>query len=187
MASLLPCLDAVAQSSQPQASAPIFVPAPGQMFFLDLDSAPGVFSQWRHESLGTLNGMRAVFRVPRVRKDNKWAPTFAVYLQGEGDPQSANALGLQIFEQDRKLPLKMRLVGRLNGETIQEIQLQTTLRINDELKVEMRWAAPQVITIIVGDSEMRNVNVSWPVCSATIASSTGQLKVDPLVLGTVKP
>lgn len=163
------------------------MPAPGQMFFLDLDSAPGVFSQWRHDSLGTLNGLRAVLRVTRVRKDNKWAPTFAVYLQGEGDPLSADALGLQIFEQDRKLPLKIRLVGRLNGNPIHEIALQTSLRINDQLKVEMRWSEPKVITIMVGDSEVRNVSVSWPICRAMIISSTGQLKVDPLVLGTVKP
>ncbi len=183
------CASAMGQSLGPaQAEAPTFTPAPGQMFFLDLDSASGVFSQWRHDSLGTLNVLRAVLRVPRIRKDSHWLPTFSVYLQGEGDPLSAEALGLQIFEQDRKLPLRMRLIlGRLNGRPIQEIQLQTTLRLNDHLRVEMRWAAPQLVTIVVGDSEVRNVTVSWPICRALIISSTGELKVDPLVLGTVKP
>jgi hypothetical protein len=108
-----------------------FVATPGQAFYLDLDSAPGQFSQWRHEDLGSLNGLRAIVSVPRLRTDSKWGAAFTIYLQSKDDMKSANSLGLQLVALDRNPPLTMRLVGRRNGMPIPQIQLQTTLELKE--------------------------------------------------------
>jgi hypothetical protein len=165
----------------------MFSPAPSQTFYLDLDAPPGAFSRWRHDSLGPLDALRARLRVPRIRKDGKWKPTFVLYVQGNDDSKLADELGLQIYAMDDKFPMRMRLAGRLHGKPIEEIPLQTMLRIDEELKVEMTWASPHAITFLIGTTETRTIKVSWSVCKALITASTGELKVDSLELGTVKP
>src|ERR1700746_3154704 len=46
-------------------------PAPGQSFSLDLDSAEGTYSQWRHEDLSSLTRVHATATVLRLRNDPK--------------------------------------------------------------------------------------------------------------------
>ncbi len=66
------CASAFAQTpDQPPTAVPMFLPAPSQTFYLDLDSPAGVFSMWRHDSLGPLTALQAVLRVPRFRKDGR--------------------------------------------------------------------------------------------------------------------
>jgi len=186
--SFLVGLAVIAQSSgHPQLATQAFAPAPGQSFFLDLDSAAGAFSQWRHDELGSLNSLRALLRVPRIRKDRKWLPTFSIALQSNDLKNRANNLLFQVVVLDGKLPMKMRLTGHVGGRPIQEIPLQTTLSLNEALKLEITWAQQQLITVRIGDVETRAVRIGWPVSSVIVAGSTGQLKIDPLVFGTVIP
>jgi hypothetical protein len=164
-----------------------FVATPGQSFYLDLDSAAGTFSQWRHDDLGSLNSMHAVVRMLRKRRDATWSPSFSIALQGEDSQGGKNRLGLQAASPDGKLPLKIRLTGDLDGKQIQEIPLSTTINLNEDLKVEMTWGTQKAVTIKVGEAETRVVNIAWQVRSVVVAGSTGQVKVDPIVFGIVPP
>jgi hypothetical protein len=172
---------------EPLTGAQTFKVAPGQAFSQDLDSAPGVLSQWRHDDLGSLNSLQAILRVPRIRKDRTRPPTFTIYLQNKDHQHVANDLGLQLVALGGQLPIKMRLIGHMDGKPVQEIPLQTTLSLNDELNVEVTWVTPQLVKFKLGSSEMRAVRIPWVVGSVVIAGSTGQLKADSLLFGIVTP
>lgn len=176
-----------AQSTEPRTATQTFKASPGQAFYLDLDSAPGVYSQWRHDDIGSLNGLQAVLHVPRIRKDRNWQPTFIIYLQNKDHQTLANDLGLQLVAAGGQLPMKIRLVGHVDGKPIQEIPLQATLNLNDELNIEVTWVTPQVVIFRVGGTEVHAVRIAWVVNSVVIAGSTGQFKTDPLLFGTVTP
>lgn len=175
------------QSTESGSATQTFRASPGQAFYLDLDSAPGVYSQWRHDDIGSLNGLQAVLHVPRIRKDRNWQPTFIVYLQNKDHQTLANDLGLQLVAASGQLPMKIRLVGHVDGKPIQEIPLQATLNLNDELNVEVTWAKPQVVAFRVGGTEVHAVRIAWVVSSVVITGSTGEFKTDPLLFGTVTP
>jgi hypothetical protein len=137
----LVCGHALAQSSNPSPGlAQAFLPAPGQRFYLDLDSQAGAFSQWLHDDVRALNSLRAVLRVPRLGNDARWLPGFTISLASNETKDVANDLGLQVVAVNRKPPMTMRLVGHLAGNRTQEIPLTTTLKLNEDLTVEMRWA-----------------------------------------------
>jgi len=161
-----------------------FVVAPGQTFYMDLDSAGGQFSQWRHEDVKALSGLRAVVRVPRIRKDRKWLPAFTISVASNDDESSANGLGLQLATgRNKKPPLSIRLIGRLNGKPIEEIPFQKSLALDEKVAIEMSWATPKVIVVTVGD-ESRSIDVPWIVSRVVISGSTGELKVDPLTFAS---
>jgi len=163
-------------------------PALEQSYYIDLDVASGTFSQWRYNDIGPLNNLHGILRVPRLRKDPKWRPTFTIFLKSDTKQPSSNELGLQISASDAKSPLKMQLVGSVAGNPIQSIPLATTVAVSEDLKVKMSWSLPpQVIEITVGDSETRTVQVAWAVHSIAVTGSTGQMKIDPLVLAASGP
>jgi len=172
------------QSSTPDQR---FLPAPGQIFYLDLDSAAGTFSQWRHDDLRAFNSLRAVMRVLRTRKDSKWGPSFTIGLRSDDNPNNANDLRLRIAGMDGKRSLDLQLVGSLNGKQIQPIPLKTAGNLNEVLKVQIDWKSQDIVVFRVGETESRAIKIGWQVCSAMITGSTGQLKVDSIIFGVVSP
>lgn len=104
ISSLLLCVSAIAQSSdQTFAAPPTFSPSPSQTFYLDLDAPPGAL-QWRHDSLGPLDALKVRLRVPRIRKDGKWMPSFVLYVQGNDDPELADATWPANIYHGRQVP-----------------------------------------------------------------------------------
>ena len=155
----------------------------GQTFYLDLDSPPGVFSQWRHDDLVSLDGLQATLTVPRLRKDSKWRPTFTIALTNS-EKLGTDDVGLQLYAEDVRRPLKIRIVGNVAGAPMSEIPFRTVLKANEKLKVEISWAVPNLVIIRVGESESRSLSVAWRVNNVSILGSTGQVKIDPLVFGS---
>jgi hypothetical protein len=180
------CDRAGAQSADRVPAAP-FLPAAGQSYSLDLDAVSGTFSQWRHKDLKSLNGLQATLRILRLRKDARWFPVFTILLESAEKRNLDNDLGLQIVAKDRKPPMQLRLMGHIDGKPIEEIPLKTTLKLDEELKVEVTWRDSRTIVIRVGDAEVHAVNISWEVDHAEIAASTGEMIVDPLLFGTAGP
>ena len=182
---LIASIVALCGDGSSQTAASIFKASSGQTFYLDLDSAAGSSSAWRHEDLGPLTALQAVLRVPEIRKHRDWLPVFTISLQSKDYQTVANNVGIQIFAEDGRLPLKVRLVGHVNGRQIQPVPLQPTLKLNDELKMNVSWATPDVVTFQIGDMEAQGVRTFWPVGRVVISASTGELIADPLVFGTV--
>ncbi len=171
-----------AQKSGPPAQS--FAPATSQTFYLDLDTAEGSFSQWRHDDLGSLSALRANIRVPRIRKDHKWAPAFSVFLQNTEAGKVQNQVGLQLLNPDRKSRLEIRVV-QFTGKQLTTTETSgRTLGLDEDLIVEMVWSTPHTITIKIGDSETHSVSIPWAIDRVAVFASTGQMKVDPLMLGS---
>ena len=62
---------------------------------------------------------------------------------------------------------------------------ETTVDLSDTLNIEMIWKTPNTLTIKLGDSEVHKIAVPWGIESIGISASSGEMEVDPLVLGTV--
>ncbi len=177
-------LDFIESVQTPQAK-PSFIPATGQTFYLDLDTAEGAASQWRHDDIGGLCALHASIRILRLRNDPKWRPTFGMWLEDNEVSYKRKRMGLQFWAKDRKAPLDVRII-QFDGPKPIDIQtLSTTVGLDANIPVEMVWLPPQSVTIRIGQNETHSVNVSWRIAHIVITASTGQIKIDPLVLGCV--
>lgn len=172
-----------ARQQQPS-SAQSFVPAPGQTFSLDLDTAAGTYSNWWHHDLGSLSALRATIRIPVIREDAKWTPAFSLWVHKSESGQVPDRVGIQFVELNQKLPLAIRVVQFQAEKAILTELFLKAININENVNVEIVWAAPNIVTIKIGDSETHTLSVPWSIGSVEVAASTGEMKVDPLVLGT---
>jgi hypothetical protein len=166
----------------PQAK-PSFIPATGQTFYLDLDTAAGAFSEWRHDELGGLCALHASVRVPMLRKDPQWLPIFTIWLQDKEVDYRRKRLGLQFQAKDRKAPLGVRIVQFDGPKPVGLQTSSTTVGLDASVLVEMVWLPSQPVTIRIGQNETHSVNVSWRIERIAVTASTGQMKIDPLILG----
>lgn len=174
--------------TKPALLTPSFVRAPGQKFYLDLDTKEGKFSQWRHDELGSLTGLRATVSIPRVGRDPNFAAVFAFLLQETESTNKGQVLGLQLGVFDNKDSLMFHVVHAKNGEPIQVSErLQKRVNLNETVNIEIDWATPGTISIKVGETEMHRLDAPWTIQSVAITASTGEMKVDPLVFGRVEP
>jgi hypothetical protein len=73
------------------------------------------------------------------------------------------------------------------GEKLAEIPLQSTLKLNEDVRVEMVWATPHLVVIRIGDAEEKAIQIPWVASRVEVTGSTGEVKLDPLVLGTMTP
>ncbi len=134
----------------PQQANPSFMPATGQTFYLDLDTAEGAFSQWRHDDLRGLCALHASVRVPRLRKDPKWLPGFSIWLQDSEAEYKRKRVGLQFWAKDRKAPLETRVVQFDGPKPVAVQSSSTTVDLDVTVPVEMVWLSPQSVTIRIG-------------------------------------
>ena len=171
--------------SVPQSPLPAqsFVPAISQRFYLDLDAPEGVYSQWRHDDLGSLSAMRATIRILRVRPPNKWGPTFSLWLQKTEAGQKANRVELQLFANHGKPPLVIHIITFEGGKSVATENSEKTIGLNENLTVEFSWAIPHTAIIKIGDSETHKISIPWSIDSVGVNASTGEIEVDPLVFG----
>jgi hypothetical protein len=172
----------VPQSLPPAQS---FAPATNQTFYLDLDTAAGAYSQWRHDDLGSLSGMRATIRVLRIREDARWAPDFSLWLQDTATGKEQHRLAVRFFAHRQRTPLTAEVAQIERGKLVSSEKLNTTIGLNESVAVQIDWATPHSVRIKIGDSETRRVDVPWSINNAGISVSTGELEVDPLVFGSI--
>lgn len=169
----------------PQSPAHSFAPATNQTFYLDLDTAAGAYSRWRHDDLGSLSGMRATIRVLRIREDAKWAPAFSLWLQDTKGGKEHYRLAVRFVAHGQKTPLTAEVARTERGKLIGAEKLKTTVGLNESVELQIDWATPHSVGIKIGNSETRTVDVPWSINSVGISVSTGELEVDPLVLGSI--
>jgi hypothetical protein len=94
-------------------------------------------------------------------------------------------LGLQFWTKDRKAPLGVRIIQFDGPKPVGVQSSSTTVSLDATVQVEMVWLPPQSVTIRIGQNETHSLNVSWRIERIAITASTGQMKIDPLVLGCI--
>jgi hypothetical protein len=162
-----------------------FSPDPSQVFHLDLDTAAGSLSQWRHDVIDPLSALRAKVRIPMMRPGPQWSPTFSLWLQKNGTEQKHNRVTLQFFTPNQKPPLFIRILRVDDGKMVVNETTESTVDLGDTLNVEMSWKTPNTLMIKLGDSERIKIAIPWVIESIGVSASSGEMEVDPLVLGTV--
>jgi hypothetical protein len=110
-----------------------------------------------------------------------------ILLASADKKDAANDVGLQILTLTGKSPLDMRIAGHPGGKKLAEIPLQSTLKLNEDVRVEMVWATPHLVVIRIGDAEEKAIQIPWVASRVEVTGSTGEVKLDPLVLGTMTP
>ena len=167
-----------------------FQAAPNQHFYLDLDSAEGAYSQWRNDDLGTMSAIRASLVIKRIATHIKWLPTFSISLAKDAPERASetpDSVKVQIWSPDRRPPLEMRIIQYHNNQIVADEKLGKTLELNEKMDIELFFVMPDTIVLNLGSTGIRKVKVPWKPKSAVILGSSGQMKVDPLELGTVNP
>jgi hypothetical protein len=162
-----------------------FSPSPSQVFYLDLDTAAGASSEWRHDVIGTLSALQATVRVQGVRPDPKWSPTFALWLEKSDAGQKHNRVTVQIFPPpDQKSQLAIRILRVDDGKLALSEGSDTTVSLNESVNLKMVWTTSSML-IKIGGSEVHKVPIPWLIDSVGVSASTGEMEVDRLVLGSV--
>ncbi len=174
----------IGTTSRPSHALESFSPEPAQLFYLDLDTAAGSSSEWRHNIVTGLSAVRATLRVQSLRVDPKWSPTFSLWLQ-DGSKETHNRLTIQVFTANQKAPLSIKILRVDNGKLITEEASATTVKPGDSISLQVAWGSQGVIKIKIGDSELHTVAVPWNVDSIGVSASTGELEIDPLELGSI--
>ena len=162
-----------------------FVPDPGQTFSLDLDTATGRYSNWRHNNLGAVSALLATIRIPALRKDAKWRPVFSVWVQKTESGHVLDRVGIQFFTRTQEFPLAIRVVRTEAGKLTLTETSAKEVKMNEAVTVQILWTTPNIVTIKIGESETHNVKIPWSIDSVEIAASTGEMKLDPLIFGNV--
>jgi len=170
--------------AQSPPSAPLFLPAAGQRFYFDLDTAGGSFSEWRHDDLSSLSALRATVRILRMREDVIWSPAFSLWLQHTEGGKKQQRLALQFFTDHHRTPLATQLIQTESGRQSKPERLNTALGLNESIVVEIDWSVPHAVAIKIGNAEARRVAISWPINSVGVSVSTGEMEVDPIEFGT---
>jgi hypothetical protein len=177
---------------------PSFSPAQGQTFHVDLDTPFGSSSQFSHGDLAALTALHATATIARIGPDRfgAGAPSFTFMLQGGSakDPMSARS--------DSAVELRMtpaansvdRLVvevyhwpsaaDRLAGKRVETKTFSKTVALDETVEIWMAWASG-VATVRVG-AETWEAKIPFTVATVAMASSDGDLVVDPLVFGARK-
>jgi hypothetical protein len=167
-----------------------FQAAPNQHFYLDLDSAEGSYSQWRNDDLGTMNAIRGTLVIKKITRHINWLPSFFIAL-AKNSPERASetpdSVRVQFWSPDRRPPLEMRIIQYHKGQIVSEEKLGKTLELNEKMDIELFFVMPDTIVLNLGSAGIRKVKVSWKPTSAVVIGASGQMKVDPLDLGTVNP
>ena len=155
-----------------------------QTFYIDLDTQQGHASVWRYNTIGSITTLHAVVTIRSVRKDDNWEPVFRITLLGP-DSTSGNSVNVTFYAANGNPPLAI-LVGQFDreGKRIEVETLKQTLDLNASINIDMNWSTPGVVQCKIGDAGSYSVNIPWKIAQIQATSSTGEMVIDPLVLGS---
>ena len=156
---------------------------PHQTFHIDLDTQQGHASFWRYDDIGSATTLHATVKISAVRKDPKWLPVFMITLRSQG-PSPVESVKIQ-FAAPKKSPPLMILVGRYNasGDPIEQQVVNKTLDLDAGIDIDVDWSTQGSVTFKIGDAGSYSFKVPWKIETVEVSSSTGEMIVDPLVMG----
>lgn len=162
-----------------------FIKAAGQTYYLDLDTKEGAASEWRLDDIGAATALRATVSIPRVRQDLEWSPNFVILLRG-GDQSKHDSVGVRMGTPDHNSPLIIQVVQNLADGSLAEVyRVGKTLGLDEKIDIEMDWSSPEAVTIRIGASS-HTLKIPSKIERVQIFSSTGEMIIDPLLIGRFK-
>ena len=149
-------------------------PDTSDVYTVDLDSPGGRYSFWtlhtlRHTSL------EARVVVLELRTDGQWLPGFNLRLERPGE-----AVQLTMWAPRRKSPLSVRL-ERWRGEVSTD-SVAFTHTVKDTFHIELDWSQAGILRAVVNGNETRTMPLDFRPTSFQVVGSTGEFKLDPLIL-----
>jgi hypothetical protein len=183
----LSCCVAFAQSAgSPPQTEPHFVPAPGQRYYLDLDSADGRGSRWRLDDIRNLCVLHATIRIPRVGKDIRARPDFWIQLQNDAPDAESKRVGIELWTQTHQAPLDIRVFQYYGSDMMTSESSSVRLSQDVDMPVVFVWMPDRSVVIRIGQTELHHLKVSWPIERIGVGSGNGEMIVNPLVLGCIE-
>jgi hypothetical protein len=78
-------------------------------------------------------------------------------------------------------------IDRVDSPRISERHvLKARLEISEQAGVTIDWHTPHLVVITLSDGESQQIEVPWTIENVVAASSTGEMEINPIVLGTLK-
>jgi hypothetical protein len=109
-----------------------------------------------------------------------------LWLEKSGAEQKHNRITVQFFTPpNQKPPLAIRILRVDDGKLAVSESSDTTVSLDETVDLKMVWTTPNMLMIKIGNSEVHEVPIPWLIDSVGVSSSTGEMEVDPLVLGSV--
>ena len=168
---------------------PGFVGLPGQNQYLDLDTQDGHNSSWRHAQLGTASALFAAFRVVRLGSHPTWRPAFFIGVQGPTAlPWYNHWVGLRmtpVSGSTASLVAEIDVVGN-DRRHYERHFLKVHPDLDQRVGITIDWHTPHSVLFTLSNGETQRIEVPWPVASVVASASTGEMEVNPLVLGTLR-
>lgn len=161
-----------------------FTPASGvsqsldsaDVYSFDLDTQSGHFSSWTVETLRH-ERLRARLIVGELRKNNRWAPAFGLWLNG-----SDQRAVLRIWAPQRKPPLVVQLIGSRSEGRADSAAFTQVIAREDTFDIELDWSRAGTLRAVLDSGEAHEVRLAFKPTSFQVTSSTGQIKAATLVL-----
>lgn len=171
----------------PAAYAQHFKKAPGQTFAIDLDTPGGDMSQWRHEDLNGVTALQASVRIGELRFDEHWLPVFTIWFDQVEGTTAVHRYGVQFLSRNRQSPLTVMVVEG-DGFTKEKpiFTASESLDLYDPLNIQCSWENGN-FTVWLGNKDKFVTKMEAHINRVMVTSSTGEITLDPLVLGNVEP
>ena len=182
-------LFAVLVASVAPAMAQTFTPAPNAVYLLDQDTQDGHFSIWSVKDLTGVNALRATVTVARLGIDKKWAPNFNIRLRNDTSRATLHISGV-------KGMMILYAESFVGDERVQQDMFLLPPEVGEKFGLEIDWKPDGSAVILVRSKaaakaangyERHEVKLSGPATSLEVATSTGELTLDPLQLGSTSP
>jgi hypothetical protein len=161
-----------------------FKPAEGQAFRLDLDTAEGAYSEWQHDDVSSFCALHTSVRIKRLRTDVRWVPTFSIWFADSDKRDQGKHLALQFRATYRTPPLETRIVFWDSPTKTLEHTLKTTVKLDKPVPLEIVWLQHSIL-MNIGQESVR-LPLDWEIRSIAVSASTGEMKLEPLILGCVE-
>lgn len=145
--------------------------------FLDLDAPVGRFATWKSTAYDK-NQISGILKVVEVKKHEKWLPTFTVTLE---DKNKENELWVRITNFDNG-KFSIFVEYRKNKKSLKIFNYPQIIKLNEATAFKLNWQNNKQLGISFLGKKMLNMALNFKVVKIGIASSTGDLIVEELLL-----
>lgn len=169
------------------AQAQAFTAAANSRFTLDLDTAAGNYSEWSARDLSGLDAMRAKVTIARLVPDKRWRPVARIVVGGRLEEAA-----FRVVSRTDGAPLEVSVMRLREGKVVGEVIALPTVRPDEVFRLEAQWTPAGLVTFVLTSTATgpggakASIQLDAAPTAVTAMVSTGEVKLAPIELGTVK-